>query len=166
MLIVSPEDYVGKWLCVRPTNGWGWNRLDDLSLLVEYEPIQRAGDFSVFVQSFFCFGGELRGYHRACPRRRRDLRRLPRHCGHNDMLADAFDRGQKDPVGLPMGPGPIICERYKRTVARLKDECFDPPSFEMLLILAAGDSCCWTLDVDLNDGLKGIINALNEDGTY
>jgi hypothetical protein len=61
MLNVISEDYVGKWLCVRPTYGWGWNRLDDLSLLVEYESIQRAGDFSVFVQSFFFFGGGLRG---------------------------------------------------------------------------------------------------------
>ena len=61
MLIVNPQDYVEKWLCVRPIYGWGWNRLDDLSLPVDYQHIQRVGDFSVFVESFFSFVGELRG---------------------------------------------------------------------------------------------------------
>lgn len=61
MLIVAPEEYVGRWLCVRPTYGWGWHRVDDASIRVEYEPISRAGDFSVLVESFFSFRGELRG---------------------------------------------------------------------------------------------------------
>lgn len=36
------------------------------------------------------------------------------------MLADAFDKGVRDSAGLPMGPGPIISDRYKRSVARFK----------------------------------------------
>src|SRR5262245_23752666 len=61
MLVISTEEYVGKLVCVRPTYGWGWHRIDDPAAIVDYAPIHFAGDFAIQVEDVFSFDGELRG---------------------------------------------------------------------------------------------------------
>jgi hypothetical protein len=56
-------DYQGELLCFRPFYGWGWWRLGDGGdkVSLDYEEVDRAGDFHIRVHRVFSFQGELRG---------------------------------------------------------------------------------------------------------
>lgn len=84
----------------------------------------------------------------------------PNYC----LLANSYDKGEKDHLGSVNGPGPFISSRYERNLKRLKPESsFKPTDNESMLIMAVGDGACWYLQKDINDGLKSIIYALDKD---
>src|SRR5882672_4593951 len=79
------------------------------------------------------------------------------------MLADAFDKGDRDSMGLAMGPGPFLSDRYQKTLAEMTS--VEPSNLEMMLILTAGDTCCWQLGSDINTGLSDIMESLGNESS-
>lgn len=39
MLVVTPEDYIGRLVVLRPGYGWGWRRADNEDVRIAFEPI-------------------------------------------------------------------------------------------------------------------------------
>lgn len=78
-------------------------------------------------------------------------------------MAVMFEEGQRDPSGLPYGPGCFILERYlkhvesiarpfKITQLKLSDQ-------EKLAIMLLGDSVCWSMNGELGAVLQEMLAA-------
>jgi hypothetical protein len=52
MLAIKLEDYLATLAVVRPGYGWGWHRVDDPTVWVDYAPSFHAGDFALCIESF------------------------------------------------------------------------------------------------------------------
>jgi hypothetical protein len=59
-LASSCLESVGSSLYVKPHHGWGWRRIDDPSLTLDYAVIDTAGGFSFTVVEIASWRGELR----------------------------------------------------------------------------------------------------------
>jgi len=59
-LAVSCLQSIGSALYVKPYHGWGWHRIDEPSLTLDYAAIDAAGGFSFTVAEITSWRGELR----------------------------------------------------------------------------------------------------------
>jgi hypothetical protein len=68
------------------------------------------------------------------------------------LLSDSYDKNELDSLGLRMGPGPLILQRY---LVKIKHDFLS--SEEEMTIMIEGDRSCWYLEKSLNEVLESIL---------
>jgi hypothetical protein len=75
--------------------------------------------------------------------------KVPFGIDHYLLNIDAYERGEKlGPLRLSAGPGMGILECYKQALKVYDPDAPEIEPQESFVIIAAGDSLCWTLDTD------------------